>query len=68
MALTKAVIIGGIGGIAVPFAIGGSTAPVSWMVSMMTIHGPGGVSLPWSWPVFCIITLSAWALLHFTRD
>ena len=67
MSLTKAVMIGGIAGIAVPFAIGGSDAPAARLVAMMAIHGPNGATLPWSWPVFCVVTLAAWILLHFAR-
>lgn len=68
MSLTKAIMLGGIGGIAVPFAIGGNDGPISALVAMMTIHGPAGVSLPWSWPVFCLVTLASWLLLHFARE
>ena len=67
MSLTKAIIIGGIAGIAIPFAIGGTSAPVARLVGTMLIHGPGGVSMPWSWSSLCVVTLAAWGLLQAAR-
>jgi hypothetical protein len=67
MSLTKAIMMGGIAGIALPFAIGGSTAPAARLVSMITIHGPHGASIPWSWSVFCVVTLACWGLLAAAR-
>jgi len=67
MSLTKAIIVGATGGIAAPFAIGGSTAPAARLVDMVLIHGPNGVTIPWSWTVFCIVTLAAWGLLQASR-
>lgn len=68
MALTKAIILGGIGAIAVPFILGGSTTPMASLMAGMTIHGPNGASLVWSWPVFCIVTGAAWALLRVAQE
>jgi hypothetical protein len=67
MSLTKAIIVGGTAAIAAPFAVGGSTAPVARLVDMMLIHGPHGVTIPWSWSVFCVVTLAAWGLLQASR-
>jgi hypothetical protein len=67
MALTKAIMLGGIGGIAVPFATSGLTGPIAGLLATMPIHGPQGIVLPWSWPVFCLVTLSTWGLLHAAR-
>ena len=41
MPLTKAIILGGIGGIAVPFVMNGLTGPISGMLGTILIHGPG---------------------------
>ena len=60
-------MLGGIAGIAVPFTIGGTHSPLGSLVAMMVIHGPQGATLPWSWPVFCIVTLAGWGLLQFSR-
>ena len=69
MSLTKAIMFGGLGGIALPFAIGGSDTPiVGALVSMIRIPGPSGISIPWSWPVFCLVTLAAWVLLYAARE
>ena len=68
MSLTKAVMLGGTGAIAIPFAIGGSDAPVARLVAMVRIAGPSGATIPWSWPVFCLVTLVTWALLRAAGD
>jgi len=68
MSLVQAIITGGVGGIAVPFAVGGAGTPMAALVAAMAIHGPGGTSIPWSWPVFCLVTLATWGLLHFARE
>jgi hypothetical protein len=60
MALTKAIILGGIGGIALPFVTNGLTGPIFAMLGTILIHGPNGTAVPWSWPVFCVVTSSAW--------
>ena len=67
MALTRAIMLGGIGGIAVPFALAGSGGLLAGLVGTMTIHIAHGAAIPWSWPVFCIITLAAWGLLRAAR-
>ena len=68
MALTKAIILGGIGGIAVPFMVGGSTSPYVSLLAAMTIPGPNGTVLMWSWPVFCFVTGVAWALFRMSQE
>jgi hypothetical protein len=68
MSLSKAATIGGIAGISVPFVIGGSMTPLARLLGVTAIHGPYGATLPWSWPVFCLATLAAWGLLHFSRS
>jgi hypothetical protein len=29
------------------------------MLGTILIHGPNGAAVPWSWPVFCVVTSSA---------
>lgn len=67
MPLTKAIMLGGIGGIAVPFTMSGIDGPLSGMLGTILIHGPGGTAVPWSWPIFCVVTLAAWCLLQAAR-
>lgn len=67
MSLTKAIIIGGIAGIAVPFAVGTARVPAAALVATMSIGMPGGMALPWSWPAFCVVTLFAWGLFAAAR-
>jgi uncharacterized membrane protein YbhN (UPF0104 family) len=67
MTLTRAIMVGGIAGIALPFAVGGSAAPAARLVSMILIHGPNGVTIPWSWSAFCVVTLMTWGLLQSSR-
>jgi len=65
--LTRAIMLGGIGGIAVPFATTGLGGPIAAMMGTMLIHGPGDIVMPWSWSIFCVVTLSAWGLLQAAR-
>lgn len=68
MVLTKAVMFGGMGAIALPFAVGEADTPVGRLVGMIHIHLPDGISIPWSWPAFCVVTLATWALLRAAGD
>ena len=66
MAVGKAAIAGAVGALALPWAFrGGSGALAEWVQNSAVHFSIGGVHLVWSWPIFCVITLFAWALIAF---
>jgi hypothetical protein len=64
MALVKAVMIGAIGALAVPYVMRDGTGQVAdWArYGLVQLHLEG-FHFAWSWPIFCIVTLFAWAML-----
>ena len=69
MALVKAVLIGAVAAIGVPYATGSGTGSefVEWVrTGVIHLHA-AGVSIPWSWPIFCIVTLFAWGMLAWAN-
>lgn len=68
MALVKAVIVGAVAALAVPYAIrSGSGQLVEWLHYGVVQFSAGGVHLAWSWPLFCIVTLFTWAMLAWAN-
>ncbi|HTU12999.1 MAG TPA: hypothetical protein VMG08_19070 [Allosphingosinicella sp.] len=64
MALAKAVIAGGIAALGLPWAFrGGGGALADWVQASSVHFNLAGVHLIWSWTIFCVITLFAWALI-----
>ncbi len=64
MALAKAVAAGAIAALGLPWAFrGGSGQLAEWVQAGMVHFNIGGLQLVWSWPIFCVVTLFAWALL-----
>lgn len=64
MALVKAVAAGLVGALAIPYAFrGGSGQLAEWVHYGVVDFSIADVRLIWSWPIFCIVTLFAWALL-----
>jgi hypothetical protein len=62
MPLTRAVIVGAIGAIAIPWLNhDGELAP--WLSRGVVHFSAGSFHLSWSWPIFCIVTLLTWGLL-----
>ena len=66
MAIGKAAIIGAIAAIAVPY-VAGREGDIGQMVSRGLVHLPVGTQLYWSWPIFSIVTLFAWAMLAWAN-
>ena len=62
MALGKAVIIGAVAAVAIPYAVGTHGTFGSW-VGRGLVRLPFDLGLHWSWPIFCVVTLFAWAML-----
>jgi hypothetical protein len=68
MALVKAVLIGGAAAVAIPFIDRGGTGLVFDWLSYGVVHvSAAGWHLAWSWPVFCVVTLFAWAMLGWSN-
>ena len=66
MALVKAVLVGAVAAIAVPYVIrGGSGGFVETLQTGLVRVSLGGVHFDWSWLLFCIVTLFTWAMLSW---
>ena len=64
MALGKAVMIGAVAALAIPWAMHGETGQLGdWVQLGVVEFNIGGTGLRWSWPLFCAVTLFAWALI-----
>lgn len=64
MALVKAVAAGTIGAVALPWAFRGGSGELAEWVQRGAVHfNVFGVHVVWSWLIFCVVTLFAWALL-----
>ena len=64
MAVGKAAIAGAIAALGLPWIFRGSSGQLAdWVQAGMVHLNIGGVHLVWSWPIFCVVTLFAWALI-----
>ena len=68
MALARAVGVGMVAALGVPFAFrGGSGALADW-VRRSTIHLElGSFDINFSWPIFAIVTLFAWGFMAWSN-
>jgi hypothetical protein len=68
MALTKAVMAGAVGALGLPFAFRSGSGQLAEWVQRGGVHFEiFGVHFIWSWPIFCVITLFAWALIAWAE-
>ena len=68
MALVKAVIAGTIAAAGVPWAMrGGDSELVHWLQYGLTQVRTDYFHFAWSWPIFCAVTLFAWAMLAWAE-
>jgi hypothetical protein len=66
MPLVKAVIVGAVGALAIPWAIRGGTGQlVEWLHYGLVSFNVGSWHFAWSWPIFCVVTLFTWALVKW---
>lgn len=66
MAVGKAAIAGAIAALGLPWMFRGGGGQLAEWVSASSVHfSIAGVQLIWSWTIFCVVTLFAWALLAF---
>ena len=64
MRLPIAVALGSAGALAIPWAIRGGTGDLVELLHNGLVQAHiGGWHFAWSWPIFCIVTLFAWAML-----
>ncbi len=64
MALTQAVCLGVVGAVAIPFVAERADFDLAGLLTGQLVRIPfGGIELHWSWLVFCVVTLIAWASL-----
>ena len=67
MAVGQAALAGAAGALALPWLFRGSSGPLADWVQAGIVHfNIGGVHLVWSWPIFCVVTLFAWALIAWS--
>ena len=68
MALGKAVLIGAIAALAVPYVMRDGTSDISaWVHRGLVDFSLGSVQIGWSWPLFCVVTLFAWGFLAWSE-
>jgi len=68
MALVKAVAVGAVAALAIPYVIrGGSGQLVEWLHYGLVNVSAGGWHFAWSWPLFCVVTLFSWGFLAWSN-
>ena len=68
MALVKAVAAGTVAALAIPWVMrGGTSELVQWLHYGLVEVRFESVHFAWSWPIFCVVTLFAWAMLAWAN-
>lgn len=68
MALVRAVALGAVAALAIPYVIRGGTGQlVEWLHYGLVHFSVSGLHFAWSWPLFCVVTLFAWAMLGWSN-
>jgi len=70
MALTTAVGLGAVAAVGVPWLLSGRDDLLGGVLEGQLVRIPLGlgVELHWSWLIFCVVTLIAWAALAASRS
>ncbi|HST36132.1 MAG TPA: hypothetical protein VLK25_05835 [Allosphingosinicella sp.] len=69
MALAKAVGLGAVGALAIPWLVWGGTGRlVEWLHYGLVHFYIADRHFAWSWPIFCTVTLFTWLLLKAAGD
>lgn len=64
MAVGKAAIAGAVAALGLPWAFRGGSGQLAELVHRGNVaFDIGSLHLVWSWPIFCVVTLFAWALI-----
>jgi hypothetical protein len=68
MALGKAVLIGAVAALAIPFVMHGASGQLGdWLRLGVFELSLGDTRIVWSWPLFCAVTLFAWGFLAWAE-
>jgi hypothetical protein len=68
MALGKALLVGAVAAIGVPYVMAGATGRIGeWLHRGLVHPAIGDVAIPWSWPLFAAVTLFAWGFLAWAN-
>ena len=68
MALGKAVMIGAVAAVALPWAMWNESGKLGYWVHLGAIDlSLGSAAIHWSWPIFCVVTLFAWGFLAWAN-
>ena len=64
MALTAAIGLGAIAAVVIPWISERTGFDIAGLLSGEYVRIPiGGIELHWSWLIFCVVTLGAWAAI-----
>jgi hypothetical protein len=68
MALGKALLVGAVAAIGVPYVMADETGRLGEWLHRGLVHPAWGeVAIPWSWPLFATVTLFAWGFLAWAN-
>ena len=68
MALVKAVVVGAVAALAIPFVMRGDSDQLGeWLRRGVVRLAVADVTLFWSWPIFAAVTLFAWGMLAWSN-
>jgi hypothetical protein len=68
MALGKAVVVGAVAALAVPYLMRAKPDALGGWLNRGVVHfAAGDFHFAWSWPLFCAVTLFAWAMLAWSN-
>ena len=68
MALAKGIAAGVVAAVAIPWVLADGDGQLSeWTRQGLMRFEVAGNSIPWSWPLFCIVTLFAWGFLAWSE-
>ncbi len=67
--LAPALFLGAVAAVVVPWIAERNEATLGGVLAGQLVRLPvgGGIELPWSWLVFCVVTLIAWAGIAAAR-
>jgi hypothetical protein len=69
MALGKAVLVGVVASLAIPFILGDRVGQLSeWLRQGLVKFSVGGQELGWSLPIFAGVTVIAWLFLLWSEE
>jgi hypothetical protein len=68
MALAKGIAVGVVAAVAIPWVLADGEGQLSeWTRQGLLRFDAAGTEIPWSWPLFCVVTLFAWGFLAWSE-